>query len=306
MERAVNHYYVRHAEAVGALVAPVGRAWERASRDPELKLHTADGSHPNERGTYLAACVLYATLTNRSPVGLGSGDLAITVEERARLQHVAWDTRRARQRSASPEIGAWPLGAGGDGHDLLAKSELTLGGVAGPGGALPAATQFGAGKYAVIPYFAGLNAPSITIAFHAYRSDWTLPPAGPEMLVAKSWAYEVQQVGLTLEARIFTDGVPASLVTVPVSGLASGWHRFALTYDGARHALFVDARAVASATTSGALRYYESVPDERRYDPLALGVRTRGTEPEAATFTGALSGVRLFDTALAQTELEKL
>jgi hypothetical protein len=62
-------------------VAPVGLAWQRiydASADPLAhdslfwRLYADDGSHPSPAGTYLAACVLYATLTGDSPEGLPS------------------------------------------------------------------------------------------------------------------------------------------------------------------------------------------------------------------------------------------
>jgi hypothetical protein len=40
-------------------------------------LWQSDGSHPNEAGTYLAACVFYATLFQQSPEGLSfRGSLA--------------------------------------------------------------------------------------------------------------------------------------------------------------------------------------------------------------------------------------
>jgi len=38
--------------------------------DPKLVLHQADNSHPNPKGSYLAACVFYTTLLDRNPVGL--------------------------------------------------------------------------------------------------------------------------------------------------------------------------------------------------------------------------------------------
>jgi hypothetical protein len=51
-------------------VAPVGLAWDRVRIErPDLSLFTEDGSHPNPVGSYLAASVIYATLTGRSPVG---------------------------------------------------------------------------------------------------------------------------------------------------------------------------------------------------------------------------------------------
>jgi hypothetical protein len=57
-------------QELGVTVAPAGTAWEEAQRVyPQLVLHVADGSHPNPAGTYLTACVLYATITGRDPRG---------------------------------------------------------------------------------------------------------------------------------------------------------------------------------------------------------------------------------------------
>ena len=55
-----------------AHVAPVGLAWAEAlRRDPGLDLWADDGKHPSRIGSYLAACVLYRTLTGRDPRGNG-------------------------------------------------------------------------------------------------------------------------------------------------------------------------------------------------------------------------------------------
>jgi hypothetical protein len=55
---------------MGVPVAGVGEAWAEVRRvRPELNLHVSDGSHPNAAGSYLAACVIYATVTGRSPIG---------------------------------------------------------------------------------------------------------------------------------------------------------------------------------------------------------------------------------------------
>jgi len=43
-------------------------------------------------GTYLAACVFYATLTGRDPRGLGDGGLAVGADDAAFLQGIAWET----------------------------------------------------------------------------------------------------------------------------------------------------------------------------------------------------------------------
>ena len=63
--------YVTIAQELSVDVVPVGPAWKNATgRTPSLNLWQDDGSHPTQNGTYLAACVFYATLFRQSPVGL--------------------------------------------------------------------------------------------------------------------------------------------------------------------------------------------------------------------------------------------
>lgn len=95
MIRKVEAMYVAAGNEVGALVIPVGLAFEEAYRQkPDLVLHkTYDGSHPDLIGTYLAACVVYSSLYGRSPVG-NSYDYFGKVDKgtAAFLQRVAWET----------------------------------------------------------------------------------------------------------------------------------------------------------------------------------------------------------------------
>lgn len=56
------------ASELSVPVAPVAPAWAEAQRrDPGLNLWASDGRHPGPAGSYLAACVFYATLTGRDP-----------------------------------------------------------------------------------------------------------------------------------------------------------------------------------------------------------------------------------------------
>ncbi len=56
------------ADQLGVPAAPVGLAWDEARRRrPGLDLLAEDGRHPNVAGSYLAAAVLYTTLTDRDP-----------------------------------------------------------------------------------------------------------------------------------------------------------------------------------------------------------------------------------------------
>lgn len=316
MDLSVNNYYERQAGAVGATVAPIGRAWERSLRKhPALTLHAADGSHPNARGTYLAACVLYTTLTQLSPVGLGDGGLSVPANERALLQHVAWETHQARQRATSPELGRWPLSTTVLGHDLVPGATLVLGDRAGPTGQAQAATTFGSDTYAVVPYFPGLNAPQITVAFYAYRADWSTPIANTQTLIGRWVGYQLIQQQTMMMAIVNTvDNPTTPPLETSVASLSPGWHHFALTYDGATYALWIDAQQVASAQATGALRYAYDVPamQHTAYTGIALGVRTLGDlvgadlQTPSLAFHGALADLRLLDRALSQSELAGL
>jgi len=63
--------HVTIAQAEPACVAPIGQAWDLAlSRHPSLVLHAADGNHSEPAGAFLAALVLYATITGQSPLNL--------------------------------------------------------------------------------------------------------------------------------------------------------------------------------------------------------------------------------------------
>ena len=86
--------YIETANEVGALVIPVGLAFEEAyKRKPDMILHKFfDGSHPELEGTYLAACVVFASLYNESPVGNSYTYFGeISAEDAAFLQQVAQD-----------------------------------------------------------------------------------------------------------------------------------------------------------------------------------------------------------------------
>ena len=58
--------YENVARETGATIAPVGLACELArTRQPDLILYSADGSHPSSAGSYLAACEPSADLPFR-------------------------------------------------------------------------------------------------------------------------------------------------------------------------------------------------------------------------------------------------
>jgi lysophospholipase L1-like esterase len=89
--------YISQAAALGARVAPVGLAWQRVLDETAYAMYT-DDRHATFRGTYLSACVFYATITGQSPVGATYRG-SLTPEEAATIQRIAWETvHRFQQR----------------------------------------------------------------------------------------------------------------------------------------------------------------------------------------------------------------
>src|SRR5215471_17912819 len=81
------------SKELGVDVAPVGLAWQQASKQrPELDLYASDREHPDIFGTYLATCVLYATIYGKDPSGLNYAPAGVSSPDAAFLQKVAWQT----------------------------------------------------------------------------------------------------------------------------------------------------------------------------------------------------------------------
>lgn len=78
------------AAETGAKVAPVAVAMRNVHRHrPDLEMLAADGVHASWAGSYLAAAVMYATIFERSPVGLPY-TFGVSDEDAAFLQRIAW------------------------------------------------------------------------------------------------------------------------------------------------------------------------------------------------------------------------
>ena len=109
MQERLADGYTSYAENISAAgntvwIAPVGLAFktihdavEDSGSDPTQSgnlfydLYDADGSHPSLQGSYLSACVLYATMTGESPVG-SNDTVAINATVKLQLQQAAADT----------------------------------------------------------------------------------------------------------------------------------------------------------------------------------------------------------------------
>lgn len=70
-QAVITKAYQDIARACGAMLAPVGRAWESVLTQPAGKdLFHRDGRHAGKAGAYLTACVFYALICEDDPIGL--------------------------------------------------------------------------------------------------------------------------------------------------------------------------------------------------------------------------------------------
>ena len=91
----IKKMYIDAGNKNNALVIPVGIAFENAyDLNPDIVLHKDyDGSHPSLLGTYLAACVVFSSITHKSPLKIQYDYFGkITQEDKKFLQEVAKNT----------------------------------------------------------------------------------------------------------------------------------------------------------------------------------------------------------------------
>lgn len=80
---------------LAATVVPVGVAWEGFLRTHDHPvLYDKDQSHPTIAGSYLAACVFFATLFKKSPVGIDAVVDGLSPVDARALQKSAWGSVR--------------------------------------------------------------------------------------------------------------------------------------------------------------------------------------------------------------------
>jgi hypothetical protein len=92
MQDSMTSAYTEIAVELAAVLAPVGEAWRTAvTWDPNLVLWHTDNYHPALNGSYLTACVFYATFYDESPAGLEYYG-GLTETEALFLQQAAWET----------------------------------------------------------------------------------------------------------------------------------------------------------------------------------------------------------------------
>ena len=92
--------YYEAGEISNSTVIPVGIAFEIAYRkNPNIKLHLPDGTHPTMLGTYLASATVFTSLTEESPEGLMYDYMGrVSAKDRIFLQKVAWEAHLQNEK----------------------------------------------------------------------------------------------------------------------------------------------------------------------------------------------------------------
>jgi hypothetical protein len=93
-QQAITDAYYSIGKELHAKVVPAGVAWQKfLAKHDQPVLHDPDGSHPTLAGSYLAACVFFATLFKETPVGIETELRGISPKETTLLQRIAWQSR---------------------------------------------------------------------------------------------------------------------------------------------------------------------------------------------------------------------
>ncbi len=94
MQERVKETYIELGNEFSATISPVGEAFNNSIQtDPDslYNLYAPDNYHPSLKGSYLGACVFYATMFGRTPIGLEFNPFG-TNEEKERYQEIAHNT----------------------------------------------------------------------------------------------------------------------------------------------------------------------------------------------------------------------
>ncbi len=90
MQQKIRDNALLWADSLGLAVAPVGWAWYQVLKDgaPVHHLHTSDWNHPNWRGSYLSAAVVFATVFEESVTDVAY-EVGLAPAEARELREVA-------------------------------------------------------------------------------------------------------------------------------------------------------------------------------------------------------------------------
>jgi len=94
MTRQLAKEYTLAGNKNDILVTPVGLAYKNSMKAyPEINLYHPDNRHPSKAGTYLSACVMFASMFKISPIG-NTYTFDLDKNTALNLQKIAWATHQ--------------------------------------------------------------------------------------------------------------------------------------------------------------------------------------------------------------------
>ena len=94
MQQQLEKEFFKASELNNLRMIPAGQAFSFVNKNfSNINLYTKDLRHPSKEGTYLAALMIFTTLSNKSPVG-NLYTMGLDSEIAKTLQHVAWNTHK--------------------------------------------------------------------------------------------------------------------------------------------------------------------------------------------------------------------
>lgn len=99
----ITSAYQALAEETLSLPIPVGPAWQQLLRsNPQITLYDADRSHPSLAGSYLSACVFFASLFGKKPAGIDHETAHLSEADAQSIIDVAWRAATNASSNSSP------------------------------------------------------------------------------------------------------------------------------------------------------------------------------------------------------------
>ena len=96
-QQAIIDTYESIGREFGAIVVPVGLAWQRfLAKHDRPSLYDRDQSHPSLAGSYFAACVFLASVWKINPTGIETALAGLDESDRKLLQSAAWKHGRSQ------------------------------------------------------------------------------------------------------------------------------------------------------------------------------------------------------------------
>ena len=109
MQELTTNAYNKVAKIFDTEVAPVGVAWKSVIQERgDFNLYLQDNSHQSFAGAYLAACIFYATIFDKSPIGISyhgelSNDVATYLQEKAYSAYTEYVNNKLLHTNNSPD-----------------------------------------------------------------------------------------------------------------------------------------------------------------------------------------------------------